>query len=190
MQLVVDVSNNNGKLNLAQLHLDGIVAKASEGHSFTDSTFEFYRAQAHKLKLPFGAYHFYRPGNPVGQAERFAALVGQVEGIRPTVDVETDHPVEHELRQFSQKVHELLGSFPLFYSYGSFIEGLKLSGPVGGGLWIANYGVDNGQPHPVGPEPPWKHIAMHQFTSKYGGRSLDMSIVLQPTAVFRGTPPA
>lgn len=190
MKIVIDCSNNNGHLDLASfqppLHFDGIIAKASEGITFTDSTFEWYREQAAKLKLPFGAYHFWRDGT-LGkeQAEHFCSIVKKVEGIRPALDVELGKPIVSDLRSFSQTCFKILGQYPLFYSYRSFIEGLGLTSPVGGGLWLADYGVDNGQPHPVGPVPPWKHLALHQFTSKYGGHNLDASIVLQEKAVFR-----
>ena len=44
------------------------------------------------------------------------------------------------------------------------------------GLWIASWGANDGQNHGYPTPKHWKVVALHQFTSRYGGRSLDADV--------------
>lgn len=57
----VDVSNNNGKLDLSKgfRGLQFVIAKATESTDFVDTTYQHYRAFAKSRDLHFGAYHFF-----------------------------------------------------------------------------------------------------------------------------------
>jgi lysozyme len=77
----IDVSNNNGKLNLGfdMIGLDFAIAKCTESTSFADSTYNHYQTQARQLGVHFGAYHYLHAENLDGKAEaewflRHAAL--------------------------------------------------------------------------------------------------------------------
>lgn len=71
----IDVSNNNGRIDLSKgfSGLDFVLAKASQGTTFTDPDYMFYRQQAADRRALFGAYHFGDPAAKDGalEAERF-----------------------------------------------------------------------------------------------------------------------
>ncbi len=177
--LIIDISNNNGHVVWGQLAapasgVKGVIAKASEGVGFTDSYFAGHRVQAKQRKIPFGAYHFARPDvSMTQQAHHFCDIVGKLErtDIRPTLDWElptnlsTEQQVD-KIHAFGAVVKKRLGTFPMFYSYTAYIISQNLPDTVGNGLWVANYGRDDGTPHPVPVPVPWKKIVLHQYSSK------------------------
>ena len=173
--IVLDVSNNNGALDLRRMrsHLAGLYAKASEGHSFTDGTYHGFRAEAKLLGLPFGAYHFARPdvNDPTTEAAHFLGVIGHKFDMLPALDLEhgghvgASDPVAWA-RDFNAHVHAALGVYPLFYSFTAFVKGLGARKPIGSGLWLADSGQDDGTRHPAKAPAPWKTIRLHQFTSR------------------------
>lgn len=68
---IIDVSNNNGGLNVADIKADGVIAKATENTNFTDYTLPIFMVQATKSGKLTGLYHFARPGNWKEQADYF-----------------------------------------------------------------------------------------------------------------------
>ena len=68
---VIDVSNNNGGLNVANIKADGVIAKATESSNFTDSTLPTFMAQSKTTGKLTGVYHFARPGDWKVQADFF-----------------------------------------------------------------------------------------------------------------------
>lgn len=74
----IDVSNNNGRLSLAGgfTGLDFVIAKATEGFSFTDLDYAFYQSETLGLGKLFGAYHFGHPELLDGrrEAEHFMSV--------------------------------------------------------------------------------------------------------------------
>jgi lysozyme len=175
--LVLDISNNQGAINVAPAVAWGVkalIAKATEGTTFTDGFFGANREQARRLNIPFGAYHFFRPGqSAVDQADHFCTVVQSLgtSDLRPVLDYETGGPQTAaqkllDIRLFSQQVHARLKVYPIFYSYSAFLPQLAMSKTVCDGLWLANYGPDDGTEHPFPVPAPWKKVALHQFTSK------------------------
>jgi GH25 family lysozyme M1 (1,4-beta-N-acetylmuramidase) len=66
----IDVSNNNGLLNLGSFPgLDFVIAKVSESTNFADPTFSHYEQAATAAGVEFGAYHFLRAERLSGQSE-------------------------------------------------------------------------------------------------------------------------
>lgn len=98
----IDVSNNNGKLNLSGISgLDFVIAKCTEGTGFVDLTYTYYQSHTKTLGKHFGAYHFLHAENLNGEEEamfflRHAGLVSgnsvwidyEVYGTNPDVDSE------------------------------------------------------------------------------------------------------
>jgi lysozyme len=177
VQLVVDVSNAQGQVDWAKVAgagVHGAFYKASEGAHFVDAFQAHNRAGAARAKIHAGAYHFARPdlNDPHAEADHFAAVLGTLHPFElvPALDLEVaghvgaDDPVAWA-RAFNRRLREHLGVWPLFYSYSAFIEGLHAGEPIGGGLWLANYGRNDGAEHPAATPKPWRKTRLHQFTS-------------------------
>lgn len=68
---VIDISNNNGGLNVANIKADGVIAKATENNNFTDRLMPTFMSQAENSDKLTGLYHFARPGDWKVQADYF-----------------------------------------------------------------------------------------------------------------------
>lgn len=173
-RLVADASNNQAELDLRALVTDvaGLYHKVTQGTGFVDRYFAGRRAQAARLRLPFGVYHFADVvhADPRAEAEHFLAHYHDLEpsALQPALDLETGTPDAH-MRvwavEWCRIVERELGVWPLIYSYGGFLAGLRAPRPIGGGLWLASYGRDDGADHPYFVPSPWRQARMHQFTS-------------------------
>lgn len=180
MSLFCDLSNNNPEPDWRRLRqsVAGVWLKASEGDSFRDPTWTERSQAARAAGLRVGGYHFARPssqpGSAVLQAEFFQRQRGRLRrrDLRPALDLEVTGALapgalERWARAFSQRTRELCGVYPLLYCSPSFAESsLRASRPVGAGLWLADYGPDDGLRHPPHLPAPWKHYVAHQFTSR------------------------
>jgi len=175
---LIDVSNYQGHpvwpVVAKMGHVSGAFLKATEGTSFVDPTFARNRVEATKAGVHVGPYHFAHPekNDPVQEAVHFANVVGRLKvgELRPVLDYEppTSMTESHALRWiqfFNHEIKQRLGVWPIFYSYPALIAHLGLKAPVGAGLWLASYGVNDGKPHPTMVPTPWKKIVAHQFTS-------------------------
>lgn len=162
-------------MNWARVKQDGIglaYVKATQGAGYTDPTFERNRREAEALGIRIGAYAYVEPGkaSPEAQAAHLARVVGTLRRreLRPAQDLESGGTagVEAFARAFSQAVTRELRCAPLLYSYPAFLAALRLSRPIGGGLWLASYSRNDGSDHGADVPRPWKHWVAHQFTSR------------------------
>lgn len=198
--LIVDVSANNRAPDWHTLRRAGVEAvwlKATEGLTYNDPDFADWRAAASHAGLRVGAYHFARPDmhpfEAVAEASHFCRKVKTVgrRDLRPVLDYEraSSHGGDEQwIRQFNQHVKRTLGVGPIFYSYPSLIQHLRLSRPYGYGLWVASYARNDGKEHPYSVPAPWKRAVAHQFTSnaRVAGCDgpVDLSRVFQRWAVL------
>lgn len=175
MLTIIDVSNWQGDVNWKRVKADGITlayVKATEATTYTDPRFASNRKACAALGIRFGAYAFVQPskGTPESQAAHFCSIVGRLErrDLRPAQDLEVGTRVGTETfaRAFSRAVTKRLGCTPLLYSYAPFLAALRLERPIGGGLWLAAYGRNDGLDHGAAVPPPWKHWVAHQYTSR------------------------
>lgn len=175
MLTIIDVSNWQGEVNWSRVKADGIelaYAKATEGLEFEDQTFHRNRAACRDLGIRFGAYAFVRPelGDPEGQADALVHAVGSLgpRELRPVQDLEVGGVagVEEFARAFSRRVTGRLNCTPLLYSYAPFLAALELEHTIGGGLWLASYGRNDGADYGAAVPSPWKKWVAHQYTSK------------------------
>lgn len=177
--LLCDLSEFQRSVDFAQLHRDGVAGvmiRASYGRSSTDPTCLAKVKAAHRAGLRVGLYHYAYPqdNSAKDEADNLARMIANVGGIlgadlRPMLDLEEDQLNAGRFgpwaRAFCQRVKLRTGTLPLFYSYGPYIEAMRLSKPIGAGLVLAAYGRNDGKDYPVVPPAPWKHYAAHQFTS-------------------------
>lgn len=180
--LLVDLSNNNADpISFPQLKRDGVfgvLLKVSEGSSFLDPTFTLRAARARAAGLHVGGYHFARTNGPaVRQAQRFCRQLGEVgrRDLHPALDLETNDgrlapdALLEWARTFGAEVHRLTGQRVLWYTYPGFLAEQRWQHPPGNGagLWIADYGPNDGTDHgvPASATSPWRRYVAHQYTS-------------------------
>jgi GH25 family lysozyme M1 (1,4-beta-N-acetylmuramidase) len=171
---------------LLRLRTQRVILKASQGTGHVDSKFAARYKTARRLGLSVIAYHFCEPDNftPKDEAEHFLSVIGNRKLYALALDCESRQghdPVAalgpgqlaQWCRDFNQHVHAKRGVWPYFYANRDYIKRLALTKPIGGGLWLADYGTNDGRQHPVLAPQPWKRIRLHQFTSQ--GRILGMA---------------
>lgn len=180
MSLIIDVSSNNHSVDYAvakKAGLNGVFVKATEGTGYINPRFYSEFVNARKAGLYVGAYHFARPDQhtAVPEADFFVSVIqghydNKVDTFKPALDYEQHNnltPREQVawIKTFNQRVKQKLSLLPIFYSFSSFIEYLDFRPPVGNGLWLANFGENDGTRHPVKTPKPWKKVHLHQYTS-------------------------
>jgi GH25 family lysozyme M1 (1,4-beta-N-acetylmuramidase) len=175
--IVPDFSENNAEPSFVRLRLGGarlVGLKASEGITFVDGTLAARARRARLARVRRIFYHFARPdlhpGNARSEADHFLAVVSPL--LRKSdylaLDLERGHPDTALVlwcRTFNHRVHERTGRWPLFYANRDYCDRLQASFPIGGGLWLAEYGPNDGREHPVSAPKPWRQLKLHQYTS-------------------------
>jgi len=202
MTLSIDISNNNGDVNLTDvLHahpeLRVLGLKVTEGRSFHDSTFAAHFDAAEKLGLVVLPYHFARPdANPgiIGgraEADFFLADLTRVRHRRafgrPVLDYESAVDVSFAVA-FVRRIEQELGVKPLIYCSGSRVPEIASSGILTAcPLWVAAYGssLSYVQDHYV--RPYGVRLWMWQYTDNFDGR-FDASEVYVDVAKLRVNP--
>jgi lysozyme len=190
--------------------IDFAFVKATEGVGFVDSVFERHRAEARRVGIPVGAYHFARPDtnvserDPVAEADHFLDVVEPREGdLLPVLDLETPGLSDERMAVWAnawlERVADRIGEPPILYTFPSFWRDR-----VGNSraftrhpLWLASYGPNDGRPHDVEPVGGWRSIAIHQYTSRghidgFDGE-LDLNRLMEGSTLAKltlGTPPA
>lgn len=161
-----------------------LIAKASDGTSYTDPMYLKHRHQAAIRKTPFGAYHFLRAGNTRRQAHNAFKVVGAQ--IPLIVDAETSGgPTFRDVRTFVAHYRRLGGRVTLLYLSHSYWESLgrpDLSVLREVSLYNADYALASGA-YPGNDSPAWSpygnlDVALLQYSD--GDGQLDHD-------AFRGT---
>lgn len=180
MLTLLDLSNNNPDpvdfTAIKRAGIFGVWLKVTEGTGFTDSTWDARAAAARKAGLHVGGYHFARPSGSSAeqQAARFALSLGKVQrrDLHPVLDLEDDGGLTPRMlyawaRSFLEHVHTLRGVRAVTYSGPSFIAERHWTETfgTGAGLWLADYGPNDGSDHGPHIPAPWSSIVAHQFTS-------------------------
>ena len=163
------------------LPLSRVIIKASEGEIFTDERFQTNWAEAGRIDITRGAYHFFRSSKDArAQAENFISTVKlRTTDLPPVLDVETIHSgctnklLNDKILTWLELVEEHYGVKPIIYTSDSFLrEHLSSDVTDNYPLWIARY---NRIP------PAASGWSMWQFTDKasvYGIKGhVDMSVI-------------
>lgn len=151
---------------------DFIICKATEGTAYVDPTCDIkYQMNKNAGKL-LGVYHFARPdlGNSAeAEAEFFVNNIkGYIKEAILVLDWESANKWDVAwAKRWLDKVKELTGVKPLIYMSSSVTFAYDWSSVVAGdyGLWVANYGNNDGSNHGCPAVGYWGVVAMHQYTS-------------------------
>lgn len=147
MRLVID-SSNNRPINATELHDSGavaLIAKATEGTSFRDSTLENQRGVARAVRVPFGSYLFLHPNSRGSEAAFYLDYAKPKPGdIQPVIDAEVTNMGIAELARRSQSCAVALeheGYRPILYASASIWKQLVQAEPKLKRLkvWEADY---------------------------------------------------
>lgn len=193
---VIDISNVNGAVDwnrIVKSGIQGAYIKLSEGVTFDDPDSYAHAKAARRAGIPYGYYHFAHPerNTPEDEAAHVVRrLARQKPDFRLVLDLEQGAPAPAYgdwAHRFSQALRPKLGHFPILYSYGPYVQGIRLAKPVGSGLWLASYGRNDGKEYPYLVPAPWKKVLMHQFSSecRVGGceHPVDLSHVRSVTVL-------
>ncbi len=154
----VDVSSWQGAIDFAKVRASGrtfVIAKATEGNSWTDSRYATNKYAAMTAGLNFTGYHFARPstasGDAVSEADHFVSVLGLTHGmLAPALDLEVSGGLSTSALQawtkaFLYRMSYRLGVRPMIYTNPTFWQTymgntswFAANGyPV---LWIAHWG--------------------------------------------------
>ena len=167
----VDVASYQGRIDFDALKNDVsfVIAKATEGTGYLDSTFDRNWTEAKRVGLIAGAYHFARPdlGLKAGEeATYFLSALGTLEGselLALDYEVNWDGAVVPWCKEFLDEVRLATGIVPYIYLNMSLVRRHNWSSVIAAGypLWLAYY---DEQPDIV-PQTPWPTVAIKQWTS-------------------------
>lgn len=151
---------------------DFIVIKATEGTGYVDPTCDTkYQMNKNAGKL-LGVYHYARPDLgtlPEKEAEFFVEnCKGYIKEAILALDWESANKWDVSwAKRWLDRVNELTGVKPLIYMSSSVTFEYDWTKVVNGdyGLWVANYGNNDGSNHGCPDVGYWKVVAMHQYTS-------------------------
>ncbi len=134
-----------------------VYAKATEGFTYDDPSFSSFASGAANAGIPFGAYHFARPGNnsAITEAQHFYGIISSrltVGNLVPMLDFEDGASntvalgravLSQWLNDFCDAFYGLSGLVPIVYTYPSyatsFLDGSAIRYP----LWMATYPSGN-----------------------------------------------
>ncbi len=170
-----DISKWQGDVNFDVFkdNAQFVIIKTSEGVGFTDPKFTRNQAEARRVGLALGYYHFARPdlGNsPEAEADYFLKVVGSpVEGEVYVLDYEpASNPGDTVTwcKRFLDRVLEKIGVKPLIYLNQSQVKGFNWDPVIAGGygLWIAAYTYD--PMNNTYEKGKWPFAAIQQWTNK------------------------
>lgn len=182
MKKIIDVSEHNGILDLAEISksVDGLIARCSWGwgKDQIDKQWESNAVQASRLELPFYAYHYaYARTKSEAEQEAYLALTA-CQGHPVNVlyyDIEySDFQGDLTCSQyyviaktFCDIIEKNGYSVGIYANENYFRTKLTNNGFSKWTLWLANYGNNNGTDNWNGElnYNPFGHVLLHQCTS-------------------------
>lgn len=169
----IDISYYQNGINIANLDVDFVVCKATEGVGYVDECCDKFYQQAKKVGKKLGVYHFARPdlGNSAEtEAEWFLKNIkGYINEAILVLDWERGNLNNPNwVKAFCDKVKNETGVKPIVYMSASPANSYDWSSVIKGdyGLWIASYDSNNGQANKAPNSGKWPFYCMWQYTSK------------------------
>ena len=161
----VDISIHQGDINFDQLKtaVPFVIMKVTEGTGFMDRLFPRNQAEARRVGMLIGYYHFARPdlGNtPEAEADWFLATCKPQAGEVLCLDYEppsNPSDVVAWCKTFLERVFYKTGTRPLIYLNQAQVKGFNWKPVIDGGygLWLAAYTATL-------PATPWPFVAIQQ----------------------------
>ena len=189
---IVDLSSNNGPVNLATLKkagCDGVIVKATESNYYVNPYFAGQVKQAARLGMLIGAYHYSDGGSVSANINHYWNTV------KPYAKYIDLHILDYEGRNIVRggvshasvalaMLKKLTGKTPMIYMGLSDENSYNWSSVTAYPLWVAQYNDMNNHYgfHPrslYGSLRHWKNMAMFQYsaTSYIGGiGQVDVSV--------------
>ena len=151
---------------------DFIIVKATEGTGYVDPTCDAkYQMNKNAGKL-LGVYHYARPDLGTTAEDEAQYFVDNIKGYIKEAILVLDWESANKwdvnwAKRWLDKVYQLTGIKPLIYMSSSVTFAYDWSSVVAAdyGLWVANYGNNDGSDHGCPEVGYWGVVAMHQFTS-------------------------
>ena len=143
----IDISKWQNGLNLEKVSADFVIIKATEGVGYTDPLFKSFIEKALALGKRIGVYHFARPyaqsfNDPITEANWFYSVVQPYIGrVMLVLDWEAERKNDVAwAKKWLDRVYELSGVKPVFYSYESCVNSYNWSSVAAEyDLWVARY---------------------------------------------------
>lgn len=175
---------NNYKALIDNFARDFVIARAAFSRTvdaYCDPIYQYAKSKGKKLGFYF--FPLTSDGTPEASAEwAYRQVLGYIGEAMPILDWEatngTDVSNVDWAYRWLKKFEELSGVKPVIYMNSSVEASYDWSKVVANdnGLWIANYGNNDGSDHGKPGVKQWSVVAMHQFTSLLDGRGLDGDI--------------
>ncbi|HEY9124471.1 MAG TPA: glycoside hydrolase family 25 protein [Bacteroidales bacterium] len=148
----IDISHHQTEIDWNALEAEKphfMFIKATQGIDIEDHKYSTYYAEAKKLGIPVGSYHFFTyKYDGKQQAEKFLSVAQNQSGdLLPVLDAErtrhmprNKYKITSELTAFIETVYEKLGHYPIIYCTYAYSQ-LYLNEEIlkKCKLWIADY---------------------------------------------------
>lgn len=147
---------------------DCVIAKCTEGLTYIDATYLDKKKNCRDKGILFGSYHFANGLDAKKEAIFFIKTVGDIlenEFLILDYEIHLSDPVTW-CKTFLDTVSDLVGFRPLIYLNSSTEKSFNWSSVSKKyGLWLANYGVNDGKEYPYPSLKNWNVAVLHQYTS-------------------------
>lgn len=176
--LVIDISYaQTTNINFVQLRnagVEGVILKATgsnTGYRYVDSKYRYFLPRARAAGMRIGHYHFNGYGDPAGDARFFWSNIDYQPGDLIALDDEAEGDMPRwgsgQVNAFHDMAKALSGLVPDTYMSSSVTRADNWSGTVarGSGLWVAQYGTNNGSPQGSPNIAYWPNYKLWQYTS-------------------------
>lgn len=184
----IDISNyqrNNYKSLIDNYGKDFVICRAAWRYSvdpMCDVMYQYAKSKGKKLGVYF--FPLTSDGDPEKHAEwAYKQVLGYINEAIFMLDWESYNGAEGNnnvnnvdwAKRWLDKFYQLSGVRPMIYMNSNLNSTVNFQSIVDGnyGLWIANYGNNDGQDHGRPAVKYWKAAAMHQYTSLLGGGNCD-----------------
>lgn len=169
----IDISSYQAGIENFKNDVDFVICKATEGVGYVDKYCDSLYQRAKRDGKLLGVYHFARPdlGNTAeAEAKWFVDNIkGYLNEAILILDWESgDLSNTVYAKKFLDTVYSLTGVRPLLYASSSVINNYNFTDIVNSnyGLWVAQYGVNNGSANEKPVVKNWNFYALWQYTSR------------------------
>lgn len=169
---IIDISHHQGEIDFKKVKktIDCVIMKATQGLSFIDHKFQENRTKARAEGILVGVYHFADGNDAIKEATHFLKTVGKMlpgEFLVLDYEIHLSNP-DLWCSTFLNFVFKETGLKPLIYINSSTANGFSWSKTIKGGygLWIANYGANDGKMGKVPTIGKFPMYVLWQYTSR------------------------